>query len=74
MTMSDVFAISQVTKGAWALVAFIMVFGLLRLSDYVIKLDFNKVVEGMENDPKAAALYLGLRVLGACILVGLLFS
>lgn len=35
---------------------------------------FLRVLEQIEEDPKAAALYYGLRWLGICILIGWLFS
>lgn len=74
MTMSDVFAVSQLTKALWALIGFALVFGVIRLSEFAIKLDIEKVVNGIESDPLASAIYLGLRFIGACLLVGWLLS
>lgn len=56
-----------------AALAITMVWGLLRILDILAGTPFTKVKEVIYADSKAAALYAGLRFLGACILIGLLF-
>lgn len=74
MTMGDVFAVSQVTKAVWAVVGMLLIFGVLRLRDYYLKLNLEKVIDGIEKDPLASAVYLGVTFFGACYLVGQLLS
>lgn len=74
MNMTNVFAISQLSKLVWALIAFGMVFSVLRVSELFVKLNIDKVVNKIEEEPLASAMYLGLRFVGACILVGWVLS
>lgn len=72
--MNEVILTSSMLTLALALVAVFMVLVVLRVFDWITGKPFYGVREVMLNDPKATAVYYGLRFLGVCMLVGQLFS
>lgn len=63
-------------KIAMCIVALCALFGsvfvILRLFDLLLCVDFKEAFNRIEEDPKAMALYYGLRILGAFLAVGLM--
>lgn len=72
--MGEVIATSSALTLMWAILAMAMVWGLLRLFDRVSGFDPKETLRGIRNHEMAAAVYLGMRFLGACLLVGLVLS
>lgn len=66
--------IQLILKLVWLFIMAGMVFGLLRLRDWMVGVDFKQVMGGIKNDAMAAAVYYGLSVLGVCLMFGLYFS
>lgn len=71
--MNTVMLTSGVYQLVMAIIAILMVWLLLRLLDVALGFRFRDWLQENQNDT-AIGIYLGLRFLGACILVGLLFS
>lgn len=55
-------------------VAAIAVFVLLRVRDQVLGVKIHDVMDKIEGDANASALYFGFSVIGFCLLAGLVFS
>jgi len=72
--MNDVILTSAMLKLGMAVVAIFFTWGSLRILDVLLSFDFRRWLNAECNDDLAVALYLGARFVGACILVGLLFS
>ena len=71
--MNQVMLTSGIYQLVMAVMAIIIVWFLLRLLDVSLGFRFRTWLQENNNDT-AVGIYLGLRFLGACILVGLLFS
>jgi len=71
--MNEVMITSGIYQLVMAVMAIIIVWFLLRLLDVSLGFRFRTWLQENNNDT-AVGIYLGLRFLGACILVGLLFS
>ena len=71
--MNQVMLTSGIYQLVMAVLAIIIVWFLLRLLDVSLGFRFRTWLQENNNDT-AVGIYLGLRFLGACILVGLLFS
>lgn len=61
-------------KLASAGLALILLVALLRWLDRRASIDFPEFAKDMRNAPQASAIYLGLRFLGAALLVGLVLA
>ena len=72
--MGEVLFTSATMTLAFAIVAIVLTLMVLRIFDVLTGAPFHSVREVIREDPKAAALYYGLRFLGVCLLVGQLFS
>ena len=72
--MDQVLIISSLHILLFALIAFALVFLMLRLRDRLIGVNFSTVIEGITHDPQAAAIYYGASFIGACLLFGLVLS
>jgi len=71
--MNQVMLTSGIYQLVMAVLAIIIVWFLLRLLDVSLGFRFRTWLQENENDT-SIGIYLGLRFLGACLLVGLLFS
>lgn len=71
--MGQVIITSSLLTLVMSLIAVFLVWGCLRVLDILTGFDFRKWVQGDKNDI-AVAIYLGSRFIGACLLVGMLFS
>jgi len=69
--MKEILFVSTAHTLVLALAAVFLVWATLRLLDWVTGTPFSEIKEVIYADPKAAALYAGLRFLGACLLIGL---
>lgn len=47
---------------------------VLRTFDASSKIDFKKVFDKMEEDPKAMASYYGMRFIGVCFMIGFIIG
>lgn len=72
--MTEILATSIILRIIIAFVALVMLWGLFRALDFAAGLKFSAVMEKMNEEPMAIALYLGCRFLGGCLLLGLLLS
>lgn len=52
-------------------ILYIAMFGVLRLFDKALGIDFKEAFNTIETDSRAMALYYGLRILGVSLAVGL---
>jgi uncharacterized membrane protein YjfL (UPF0719 family) len=71
--MNEVIAVSIAVKIIMAVIGILALFITLRVFDKVADIKFKEVFDGIESDPRAAALYLGLRFLGVCIVLAATF-
>lgn len=71
--MGQVIITSSLLTLVMAIVAVFMTWGCLRVLDILTGFDFRSWVQSDKNDI-AVAIYLGARFIGACLLVGMLFS
>lgn len=55
-------------------IALVVVWAVLRVLDRLTGVRFVSVYHAMATNPLGLGLYLGLRFIGACLLVGLLLS
>lgn len=74
VAMTEVMITSGLYRLVFAVVAILSLFLLLRLLDHLSGTTFRLTFKRITYDPRSAALYFGLRFLGACILLGLLLS
>lgn len=72
--MTEILATSTALTLGYAVAAILLTWGLLRALDRAAGLNPKETIRSITDDPKAAALYFGLRFLGACLLVGLAIS
>jgi hypothetical protein len=72
--MDDFVVVASLLKLSYAALALGAVTLFLRYLDKRGGVDFHDFFEDLKNDPKAAALYLGARFVGACLLVGYVLS
>lgn len=69
--MTDVVMISTALNLVFAIVAVVVLVCLLRWFDKQAGVGFSEWIKAVSNDnPKALAVYYGLRFLGVCLLVG----
>lgn len=69
--MSDVVIMSTVLNLVFAVLAVVALVFLLRWFDKQAGVGFTEWIEAVSNEnPKALAIYYGLRFLGVCLLVG----
>ncbi|SFB80494.1 hypothetical protein SAMN05660443_0236 [Marinospirillum celere] len=69
--MTEILVVSTAHTLALALFAVLLVWATLRFLDRITGTPFSEIKEVIYADPKAAALYNGMRFLGACLLIGL---
>ncbi|UTJ05381.1 hypothetical protein [Arcobacter roscoffensis] len=67
--LNDFILIDFMLKLLAVLVALGVLIVALRAFDKYTKVDFKNSFEGVRNDPKAFALYIGLRFIGVSILI-----
>ncbi|MCW8918954.1 MAG: hypothetical protein OQL08_09095 [Gammaproteobacteria bacterium] len=72
--MTEVIVTSTSLTLFMAFIALFLVWMLLRLLDISQGRDIHLTLNRIHDDPRSAALYLGLRFMGACLLVGLVIS
>lgn len=72
--MDPILIESAIFRLAFAGLAVGVTWGLLRLLDKAAGVPFRTVVREIADDAGTAALYYGLRFLGACLLVGYVLS
>ena len=70
--MTDVILLSFLTKVSGALIAFLMIWGLLRVLDKVTGVNFKDRLEKL--DDMSFAVYTGARLIAFCLLVGMIMS
>ncbi len=73
-TMADVIRQSTTLKLATAGLGLVTVWLVLRFLDWLSQFKFREWLHAAAQDDPYLAVYLGLRFLGACILIGLLLS
>jgi len=72
--MNEVIMTSTMLSVFYALVAVLGAWLMLRLLDRVSGVDFTKTMLGVCANEHSAAIYLGLRFMGVCILFGMVLS
>jgi len=72
--MEEVLFTSGVYRLAFALLALLGLFLLLRLFDKLSGHSFNTAYSRINDNAQALAVYYGLRFMGACLLLGQLLS
>lgn len=74
MSVTTIMSLSWGGKIAAALLAILALVLVLAWLDRRAGIDFREFARDVKSDPKAGALYLGLRFLGASLLVGLILA
>lgn len=72
--MFELIGVQYVTTALYALTALVLVLGLLRWLDKSAGRPWGYVIDTIREEPRAAALYYGIRFAGACLLVGMVMS
>ncbi|MDZ7809212.1 MAG: hypothetical protein U5L11_02535 [Arhodomonas sp.] len=72
---NNILVLSFAATLARAAVALVVVWLMLRIADKQATFNFREWLDHAQiDDPMAVSIYLGLRALGACLLVGFIFS
>lgn len=73
--MNEVIFTSTLLTLSMSILALVSVYGVLRFLDHLSGFNFRGFINDANKEPSIAiAIYLGCRFVGACLLVGLLFS
>lgn len=73
-TMTDIMALSWAGKIAAAILAAVFIWGLARLWDRSAGWTFAGLSGALRTDPRALALYLGLRLVALALVFGLVLA
>ena len=72
--MDNIFLLSSAQTLAFAVVGALALWLLLRGFDKLNKKPFSETLGDMQHEPKALALYYGMRFVGVCIFFGMVLS
>jgi hypothetical protein len=74
ISITTLLTVSGIQTLAFALIAILLGWLLLRGLDRLSRVDFKLTMTRIAHEPHAAALYFGCRFVGVCLLLGMVLS